>query len=43
MNAGALIIPSNLRDFRSAQASLGLPVITPVEAVLHLAEGEDPP
>ncbi len=42
MNAGSPVITSNLRDFQSAQASLGLQVITPVEAVLRLAEGEDP-
>ena len=37
MNAGATVITSNLRDFRSAEASLGLQVMTPVELVVELA------
>ena len=37
MNAGATVITSNLRDFRSAEASLGLQVMTPVELVVKLA------
>lgn len=37
MNAGATVITSNLRDFRSAEASLGLKVMTPVELVVKLA------
>jgi len=41
MNAGAVVITSNLRDFQSARASLGLQAITPVEAILHLTRGED--
>lgn len=38
MNAGAIVITSNLRDFRNAQASLGLQVMTPVELVVKLTE-----
>ncbi len=41
MNAGAAVITSNLRDFQSASIALGLRVLTPVEAILHLLEGED--
>ena len=41
MNAGATVITSNLRDFQSASIALGLRVLTPVEAILHLLEGED--
>lgn len=41
MNAGAVVITSNLRDFQSASIALGLRVLTPVEAILHLLEGED--
>lgn len=37
MNAGATIITSNLRDFRSAEASLGLQVMTPSELIVKLA------
>lgn len=37
MNAGAIVITSNLRDFRNAEASLGLRVMTPVELVVKLA------
>ncbi|MEL7509140.1 MAG: PIN domain-containing protein [Cyanobacteria bacterium J06554_1] len=37
MNAGSTVITSNLRDFRSAEASLGLQVMTPVELVVKLA------
>ena len=37
MNAGATVIASNLRDFRSAEASLGLQVMTPVELIVKLA------
>ena len=36
MNAGAIVITSNLRDFRSAEASLDLQVMTPVELVIKL-------
>ena len=41
MNACATVITSNLRDFQSARIALGLRVLTPVEAILHLLEGED--
>jgi predicted nucleic acid-binding protein len=37
MNAGATVITSNVRDFRTAKETLGLRVITPVEAVIQLA------
>jgi predicted nucleic acid-binding protein len=40
MNAGAIVVTSNLRDFRSAQDSLGLQVLTPVQFVTVLASGE---
>jgi len=37
MNAGATVITSNVRDFRTARETLGLRVITPIEAVVQLA------
>jgi putative PIN family toxin of toxin-antitoxin system len=37
MNAGATVITSNVRDFETAREALGLRVITPTEAVVHLA------
>ena len=37
MNAGATVITSNVRDFRTARETLGLRVITPVEAIIQLA------
>ena len=37
MNAGATVITSNIRDFRSAEVSLGLQVMTPVKLVIKLA------
>ena len=40
MNAGASVVTSNLTDFRSAQTSLGLQILTPVEAILQLLEGD---
>jgi predicted nucleic acid-binding protein len=40
MNAGAIIVTSNIKDFRSARDSLGLRVMTPVEFVTTLATGE---
>jgi predicted nucleic acid-binding protein len=40
MNAGAIVITSNIKDFRSARESLGLRVMTPVEFVNMLATGE---
>ena len=38
MNAGAPIVTWNVRDFKIAQTSLGLSVMTPVEFVLLLAK-----
>lgn len=38
MNAGALVITANVRDFQTAKASLGLPVMTPLEVVMKLAD-----
>jgi putative PIN family toxin of toxin-antitoxin system len=40
MNAGAIVVTSNIRDFRSARDSLGLRIMTPVEFVNLLASGE---
>jgi predicted nucleic acid-binding protein len=40
MNAGAIVITSNIRDFQSAKKSLGLRVLTPVQFVEALASGE---
>jgi putative PIN family toxin of toxin-antitoxin system len=40
MNAGAIIVTSNIRDFRSAKESLGLQVLTPVQFVSILVSGE---
>lgn len=40
MNAGAIVVTSNIRDFRSAKGSLGLRVLTPVQFVSTLASGE---
>lgn len=41
MNAGAVVITSNTRDFRTPEKQLGLPVLTPAEAVLVLVEKEE--
>ena len=38
MNAGAIVITLNIRDFRRARESLGLQVITPTELIIKLAE-----
>ena len=38
MNASAVVITSNVRDFRSAQQSLGLRALTPVEFASVLTE-----
>lgn len=43
MNASAIVITSNLRDFRTAQASLGLQVMTPTQLITELASGESEP
>jgi hypothetical protein len=40
MNAGAIVVTSNIRDFRSARDSLDLQIMTPVEFVNLLAAGE---
>ena len=37
MNAGAVVITSNIRDFKQAEESLGLLVMHPVEAALWLS------
>jgi putative PIN family toxin of toxin-antitoxin system len=42
MNAGAIVVTSNLKDFRSATQSLGLRVISPAQFVLELAAGGYP-
>lgn len=42
MNAGAIVVTSNIRDFRSAKESLSLRVMTPVQFVSLLALGEKP-
>jgi predicted nucleic acid-binding protein len=36
MNANAIVVTSNVRDFPQAQQSLGLQVITPTELVIKL-------
>jgi len=38
MNGAASIITSNIRDFRAAQQSLGLMVLTPIEFIRMIAE-----
>ena len=38
MNAGAIVVTYNIKDFRMAQKGLGLWVMTPVEFVRFLAE-----
>jgi len=40
MNASAIVVTSNIRDFQSAKESLGLRVLTPVQFVGVLASGE---
>ncbi|MGV0027077.1 PIN domain-containing protein [Phormidesmis priestleyi] len=40
MNAGAIVVTSNIRDFQSAKESLGLRVLTPVQFVNLLASEE---
>jgi hypothetical protein len=42
MNAGAIVVTSNIRDFRSARESLGMRVMTPVQLVNLLASGGTP-
>ena len=38
MNAGAIIVTSNIKDFKNAQSSLGLSVMEPVDFVTELAK-----
>src|SRR5215510_11223316 len=38
MNAGALVVTSNVRHFQTAAESLGLEVVAPLALVLRLAE-----
>jgi predicted nucleic acid-binding protein len=42
MNAGAIVVTSNIRDFRSARESLGMRVMTPVQFLNLLASGGTP-
>lgn len=37
MNAGAVVVTYNRKDFRNAEKSLGLRVLTPVELVIRLS------
>ena len=41
MNGSAIVITSNVRDFRNAQESLGLRVMTPIEFVNGLDLGDE--
>jgi predicted nucleic acid-binding protein len=38
MNAGAILVTANIRDFKTAQESLGLKVLTPVQLLVELAK-----
>lgn len=38
MNAGAIVVTYNIRDFQIAKVSLGLQVMTPLEVAIKLAE-----
>jgi putative PIN family toxin of toxin-antitoxin system len=38
MNANAAVVTLNLKDFRTAQADLGLTVLTPAQLIEHLAQ-----
>lgn len=38
MNAGAIVVTSNVRHFQAAREALGLRVVTATEAVIRLAE-----
>jgi predicted nucleic acid-binding protein len=42
MNAGAIVVTSNIRDSRSARESLGMRVMTPVQFLNLLASGGTP-
>ncbi len=37
MNSGAIVVTSNIRDFKEAERSLGLAIMNPVEFVVYLA------
>jgi hypothetical protein len=41
MNGNAIVITSNIRDFRNAQEALGLQVMTPIEFVNVLDIGDE--
>lgn len=41
MNAGAAVVTNNIRDFKMAEQSLGLRVMTPVEFITILANSLD--
>ena len=38
MNAAAIVITLNIKDFRRAQESLGLQIMTPTELIIELAK-----
>lgn len=38
MNAGAIVVTLNVKDFRQAKETLGLQVMTPIELIIKLAE-----
>lgn len=40
MNAAATIVTLNIKDFRRAQKSLGLQIMTPKELIIQLAESK---
>jgi predicted nucleic acid-binding protein len=40
MNAGALLVTWNMKDFKTARSSLGLQVLSPIEFLDFLAEQE---
>ncbi|AFZ47165.1 hypothetical protein Cyast_1199 [Cyanobacterium stanieri PCC 7202] len=38
MNANAMVVTSNIKDFQRAKIALGLQIITPTELIIKLAE-----
>lgn len=40
MNADAIVVTSNIRDFQTAKQSLGLQILTPVQLILQIAGDE---
>ncbi len=40
MNANAIVVTSNIKDFQTAKTTLGLQVMTPKELVIQLAKNE---